>query len=59
MTIIESTALALLAAFSILMIGPVFGMPLVGDITLHASLLFEAFPIPLLVAFLAALCLYE
>ena len=54
MTAINITALSMIGLFVTLMIGPVLGMPLVGDIYLHAALLFEAVPAALIAGFFAS-----
>lgn len=55
MTRIAITALLIVGAFTALMIVPVFTGTFVGDIELHAALLFEVFPPLIIVLFIGSI----
>jgi hypothetical protein len=53
MTIVKSIGIFFVTTYSVLLAGPVFGMPLIGDLQLHATLIFHVWPAGLIMSTLA------
>lgn len=53
MTVVKCIGIFFVMTYSVLLAGPVFGMPLIGDLGLHAALIFQVWPAGLITSTLA------